>query len=130
MNFNEYQSKADNTAIYGQKIEAFVDDLQIPDRRKADHLKHILNLVYCTLGLAGEAGEIANKLKKVLRDDAGELKFSTLKELGKENGDVTWYNSQIFGILGFTFEEGVLMNLKKLSDRKENNTLTGSGDNR
>lgn len=130
MDFTDYQKKTDETAIYGKAIDQYVDDLQIPDKSKADNLKSLLGITYVILGLTGEAGELANKMKKVIRDDNGTLSASTMIELGKENGDVTWYNSRIFQHLGFTFEEGAKLNLHKLFSRKVNDTLQGSGDNR
>lgn len=130
MLFNDYQAKTDETAIYGKAINEYVDTLEIPDKSKADNLKSLLEITYVILGLTGEAGELANKMKKVIRDGNGQLKASTLIELGKENGDVTWYNSRIFQHLGFTFEQGAKLNLNKLNQRKEDKTLQGSGDNR
>jgi NTP pyrophosphatase (non-canonical NTP hydrolase) len=130
MHFNEYQNKTDQTDIYTPAINAFVDDLEIPNKIKADNLKSLLGLTYVILGLAGEAGELANKMKKVIRDNKGELSLSVLNDLGKENGDVTWYNARIFQHLGFTYAEGAAINLNKLFNRKEEGKLNGSGDNR
>lgn len=130
MLFNEYQNKTDETAIYDKAIDEYVDSLEIADKSKADNLKSLLGITYVILGITGEAGELANKMKKVIRDGNGILSASTMIDLAKENGDVTWYNGRIFKHLGLTFEEGAKLNLNKLNQRKENSTLQGSGDNR
>jgi NTP pyrophosphatase (non-canonical NTP hydrolase) len=130
MLFNDYQTKTDETAIYEKSINEYVDGLEISDKSKADNLKSLLGITYVILGLAGEAGELANKMKKVIRDGGGVLTANTMIDLAKENGDVTWYNGRIFKHLGFTFEEGAKLNLHKLFERKANQTLQGSGDNR
>lgn len=109
MTFKEYQKHSRLTAIY-------------PDVNK--------NFVYPTLGLAGEAGEVAEKIKKVLRDDGGVVSEEKKEELQKELGDVLWYISQIASELGLSLEEIALDNLKKLFSRKEREKLGGSGDNR
>lgn len=130
MLFNEYQEQTEKTAIYQHKIDAYVDELEIPDKQKADNLKNILSTAYEVLGLVGEAGELANKLKKVIRDNNGELSLSKMVDMAQENGDVTWYNARLFKRLGYLFSEGAALNLKKLFARKEAGTLQGSGDNR
>jgi NTP pyrophosphatase (non-canonical NTP hydrolase) len=130
MQLNEYQDKTDQTDIYSPDINTYVDGLEIPDKTKADNLKNLLGLTYVILGIAGEAGELANKMKKIIRDNNGQLNLSNLTDLAKENGDVTWYNARIFKHLGFSFDEGAELNLKKLFARKEQDKLTGSGDNR
>ncbi|MDD3032838.1 MAG: nucleoside triphosphate pyrophosphohydrolase family protein [Candidatus Pacebacteria bacterium] len=109
MEFNEYQEKARETAIY-------------PDK---DH-----NFIYPTLGLVGEAGEVAEKIKKVIRDDGGvvseEKKIETIKELG----DVLWYVANLAKELNVDLESVALANLEKLQSRKQRDQLQGSGDNR
>ena len=109
MTFEEYQKLSRETAIY-------------PDKDK--------NFIYPTLGLAGEAGEVAEKIKKVLRDKNGTIDDETKKELLKELGDVLWYISQLSAELGLSLEEIASLNLEKLNSRKERGALRGSGDNR
>ena len=109
MTFEEYQKLSRETAIY-------------PDKDK--------NFIYPTLGLAGEAGEVAEKIKKVLRDKNGIVDDETKKELLKELGDVLWYISQLSAELGLSLEEIASLNLEKLNSRKERDMLHGSGDNR
>ena len=130
LTFNEYQQKTEETAIYQQSINTYVDSLGILSKEQADNLKQLLGFMYVVLGMVGEAGELANKVKKVIRDGNGQMTLSTMLDLAKENGDVTWYNARAFQHLGFTFGEGAQANLEKLFARKEANTLTGSGDNR
>jgi len=83
-------------------------------------------LVYLGLKLAGEAGEVAEKIGKNIRD-GGQL-----DDLGlaKELGDVMWYIAVLAEHLGYDLSEIADMNIKKLNDRKERNVLGGSGDNR
>lgn len=83
-------------------------------------------IVYPTLGLAGEAGEIANKVKKWLRGD-GEL---DRKDLAKELGDCLWYLTSTADDLGYTLQEIAEKNIEKLTKRRENGTIKGSGDTR
>lgn len=80
---------------------------------------------YVALGLAGEAGEVAEKIKKWIRD--GNINPEDIK---KEMGDVCWYLAQLSTELGFRFEDVLNTNMKKLIDRKERAVLQGSGDNR
>jgi NTP pyrophosphatase (non-canonical NTP hydrolase) len=88
------------------------------------------NVIYPTLGLVGEAGEIANKVKKIYRDKRGEFSDADREEIGKEIGDVLWYCSALCTDLGLNLETQVENNLRKLRSRLERGTLQGSGDNR
>ncbi len=109
MHFNEYQTKAKETALYPSVGS---------------------NLIYPTLGLAGEAGEFANKVKKIDRDAAGTLSEETRHALLEELGDVLWYMSQLSTELSVDLEQIAILNLEKLASRRERNTLHGSGDHR
>lgn len=104
---NEYQNKATETAVYGQKDP----------------------IGYCILGLTGEAGELANKYKKVLRGDK-ELTDSFRNDMIKELGDVQWYVAMLAKELGYSLQEVCNINIAKLQQRRENNTIMGDGDNR
>ncbi|PJE73656.1 MAG: hypothetical protein COV02_01440 [Candidatus Terrybacteria bacterium CG10_big_fil_rev_8_21_14_0_10_41_10] len=109
MDFKEYQEKSRKTALY-------------PDNGN--------NFTYPTLGLAGEAGEVADKIKKVLRDKGGVVSEETKQELEKELGDVLWYLSQIASELGLSLENVAMKNIEKIYSRLERGKLGGSGDNR
>lgn len=109
MNLNEYQEKARETALY-------------PDAGK--------NFVYPTLGLVGEAGEVAEKIKKVIRNDGGVMSDERRGEIKKELGDVLWYLAQLSTELGYTLEEVAQGNIEKLASRKERGVLHSEGDNR
>jgi len=85
---------------------------------------------YPILGLLGEAGELANKYKKVLRDDNGELSEEKREALIDELGDVLWYTGALADDLGVTLGEVAYRNYKKLKSRRERGKLQGSGDNR
>lgn len=109
MTFEEYQEKARETAIY-------------PNLGK--------NFIYPTLGLVGEAGEVAEKIKKIIRDSEGILNDEKRKALKKELGDVLWYLSQLAAELNLSFDEIAVSNLEKLNSRKNQGKLHGEGDDR
>ena len=111
MNFLDYQHETAKTAIY-------------PSSSPAEALS------YVTLGLVGEAGEIANKVKKILRDDSGVVNPARRELILEELGDVLWYASQIATELGKSLEQVASSNIAKLRARAERGTLQGSGDNR
>jgi NTP pyrophosphatase (non-canonical NTP hydrolase) len=106
MELNEYQVAADKTAIYPGRDEP-------------------LGLYYASLGLVNEAGEVAGKVKKVIRD--GGYDPNTIAD---ELGDVLWYAAVLASEIGFTLDEVAERNLSKLSSRKDRGVLQGSGDNR
>ena len=96
MNFEEYQSEARKTALYPRRLE---------------------NLEYPTLGLAGEAGEVANIVKKIQRDHDGVLKDEIRAKLKDELGDVLWYISACADELDLTLTEIAAYNVDKLAKR-------------
>lgn len=114
MDLNEYQTIARSTAIYPVNSR--------------------VGLIYVSLKLNGEAGEIAEGVGKAIRDDAfmstGMLEMPRTHALAKELGDVLWYVSAMAAELGYTLEEIAHMNLAKLGGRKSRGTLSGSGDDR
>ncbi len=83
-------------------------------------------IIYPALGIAGEGGEIAEKVKKWLRGDSELNKTEVLKEVG----DVLWYLTSMADDLGFTLQDAVNMNIEKLTSRKERGVQKGNGDNR
>lgn len=106
MQLDEYQKRAHDTAVY-----------------PANH-----SVPYLALGLAGEAGEVANKVKKVLRD--GRPLEAVKHDLALELGDTLWYLSEFAAKLGFTLSQIAAMNLDKLDERRRTNTIKGNGDER
>jgi NTP pyrophosphatase (non-canonical NTP hydrolase) len=88
------------------------------------------NLLYPTLGLCGEAGEVAEKVKKMVRDDAGVLSDERRDALAKELGDVLWYLAQLATEAGLELDDIAEANLAKLLSRLERDVLQGSGDDR
>lgn len=109
MDINEYQHAARRTAIY-------------PDAG--------CNMIYPTLGLAGEAGEVAEKVKKVIRDKDGVFDNDARAAIAKELGDVLWYVAQIASELSLDLSNVAQGNLDKLADRAQRGQLQGNGDNR
>lgn len=85
---------------------------------------------YVVMGLTGEAGEVADKYKKVLRDDEGVLHEEKRLALALELGDVLWYVARLAEELNYDLSDVATMNVEKLKGRLENNTINGSGDNR
>ncbi|MFA5754741.1 MAG: nucleoside triphosphate pyrophosphohydrolase family protein [Candidatus Paceibacterota bacterium] len=109
MTFQEYQEEARKTAIYPNKDS---------------------NFIYPTLGLVGEAGEVAEKIKKVIRDDDGVVSEEKRAEVTKELGDVLWYIANLSKELSISLEEVASKNIEKLQSRQQRGELHGSGDNR
>jgi NTP pyrophosphatase (non-canonical NTP hydrolase) len=87
-------------------------------------------LAYPALGLAGEAGEVAEHAKKAIRDDGGEVTPQRREAMAKELGDVLWYVAQLASELGLELDAIAQMNLDKLLSRQQRGVLSGSGDER
>ena len=109
MDFKTYQKKARETAQY-------------PDLGS--------NNVYPTLGLVGEAGEVAEKVKKVIRDKNGIFDEESKMAIKKELGDVLWYVSNLCTEFNFKLEDVASYNLEKLRLRASKGKISGSGDDR
>lgn len=109
MELNKYQATAKKTAIYPNVGN---------------------NIIYPTLGLVGEAGEIANKVKKIIRDNGEKISEETRQSIKEELGDILWYVSQLAVELKVPLHEIAAGNLQKLASRQKRNTLGGSGDKR
>jgi NTP pyrophosphatase (non-canonical NTP hydrolase) len=109
MEFSNYQAAARETAQY-------------PNMGK--------NVYYPTLGLAGETGEVAEKVKKLMRDHGGVLTPERRDALKKELGDVLWYVAALCSELELSLDEVAEHNVAKLRDRRERGKIGGDGDNR
>lgn len=109
MDFKEYQKKSVETVV----------DLGERD-----------NLIHFTFGLAGEVGEVTERIKKVHRDKDFKFDEDDYKYLEKEIGDILWYVSQLATALNLSLEEIAVKNTDKLQSRKKRGKLQGSGDNR
>ena len=105
-NLNNYQMQAKKFAIYPEDMR----------------------IMYPALGLAGEAGEVADTVKKIYRDDRTDARF--LAEIAKEIGDVMWYCAVLADDLGFDLQQVAEMNIYKLKSRKATGKIGGSGDDR
>lgn len=109
MNFTDYQNKARRTAKYPV-------------------IGH--GVIYPTLGLANEAGEVAGKIKKIFRDKDGVIGEVERDALKAELGDVLWYIAQVATELDLSLDEIAKYNIRKLLDRQARGKIQGDGDNR
>jgi NTP pyrophosphatase (non-canonical NTP hydrolase) len=89
-----------------------------------------INFAYPALGLCGESGEVAEKIKKVLRDKNGVPSAEDKVAITKEIGDVLWYIAALCRELDISMEDVAVENIRKLNGRHERGTLHGSGDDR
>jgi len=112
MDFNEYQKLAKTTLLVNPNVNFG------------------LLLARLTLGVTGEAGEVAEKVKKLLRDKNGKVDKEFVDGIGKELFDVVWYIANLAGILGLELNDLAQQNIDKLQDRKKRGVLGGSGDAR
>jgi len=87
-------------------------------------------IIYPTLGLTGEAGEVANKVKKIIRDGSNSKDEKLVSEIKAEIGDCLWYIAVLADDFNIKLSDIASANLEKLAIRKKNNTIHGSGDNR
>ena len=108
MRFSEYQRFSRRTAEYPREAWLF----------------------YPALGLAGEAGEVAEHAKKAIRDDGGTVSEERRAAMAKELGDVLWYVAQLASELELDLDEIASQNLEKLRSRQRRGVLSGSGDDR
>lgn len=88
------------------------------------------SVIYPALGLAGEAGEVADKVKKVLRDNNGTFDFERREAIAYELGDVLWNVAVLAREIGYSLQQVAEMNIAKLQSRQQCGTIGGSGDNR
>ena len=113
MTFDEYQKVALTTAHTDPK-----------------YVNRLMAKTIWALGIAGEAGEVVEKWKKIVAYKDGIVSDEDLAELAKELGDVVWYIAVMADSLGLSFEEIMQLNIKKLADRKKRDVIKGAGDNR
>jgi len=111
LNILDYQKWTDTTAIY-------------PTESELEAINYVI------LGLVGEAGEVANKFKKVIRDSGGIIENDQRKKIIDEASDVLWYLTRLCSELGYDLEDLADYNYQKLEDRRDRNSLSGSGDSR
>jgi NTP pyrophosphatase (non-canonical NTP hydrolase) len=106
-----------------------LSEYQALSRRTAEYPRSAW-LAYPALGLAGEAGEVAEHAKKAIRDEGGEVSDDRRAAMAKELGDVLWYVAQLATELGLDLDQLAQGNLDKLFSRQQRGTLSGSGDDR
>lgn len=110
MNFDEYQKQALKTRVV--------------------HPDALMNKTIWVMGVAGEAGEVVEKWKKIIAYKGGKISEEDLAELAKELGDVVWYIAVLADSLGLSFGDIMQNNLEKLASRQTRGVLKGKGDNR
>lgn len=120
MKFDEYQERAKTTDLGIKKMGEVM----------ARHNLNVPEFIDKVLGLAGESGEFADKIKKIMRDKKGEFDEEDRMAILKELGDVLWYVAEVSLYLDMPLSELAKINLDKLASRKNRGTLTGSGDER
>lgn len=118
----DYQEKAHSFSFY-EKPAIVEHHGSVTHKTSCDY-------VYPCLGLSEEAGELNGKLAKIIRDKKGKISIEDLEAISKEVGDCCWMIAEICTVLGLDLEEVMQQNIQKLTDRKNRNVLTGSGDNR
>ncbi len=111
MDFDEYEKLASRTGVFEGKVA------ENP-------------LMYLGLGVTSEAGEVADKIKKIMRNDQGVISTERKEALKFELGDVLWYLSQISRQIGIPFSGVATANIEKLADRAKRNVISSDGDNR
>lgn len=116
---SEYQQAASRTAIYPGADDSWIESQVIGD-----------GLTYVALGLAGEAGEVGNALKKTLRDDRAKVTTERRAKIIGEMGDVLWYLARLATHLNVELSEVARQNVAKLRDRQERGVLGGDGGER
>lgn len=109
MNFDEYEDAITHNALYPNKGN---------------------NLAYSVLGLNGEAGEVAEKLKKIIRDQAGIISERNKRDIALELGDTLWYLTMCCREIGYNLSEVAHLNIEKIESRRNKGTGSGSGDDR
>lgn len=119
---NEYQKEAHTFAIYPHPIcyEDFGGQM----------VTHELDYTYPVMGLVEEAGEVAGKFAKAVRDDSGHISDDRKTAIKKELGDVCWFVAELSTLMGFDLEDVMKSNIDKLTSRKNRNVISGSGDDR
>lgn len=120
MEFDDYQAKAKTTDLG-------IENMGEVMAKKSLNVPEFLDKV---LGLAGESGEFADKVKKIMRDKRGDFTEAERIELLKELGDTLWYVAEVALYLDMPMSELAKMNLEKLASRKARGALVGAGDNR
>ena len=135
---NEFQNQCATTAVYSEAIDNFLKPIEEyliksdPEcmychdeaEKRLEEVRKLLNVSYAVLGLAGEAGEVANKMKKVIRDG------TSFEPLNKEVQGTNWYVNACLTELGIPANDAAIQLAETLQSRKERGVIQGNGDNR
>jgi len=120
----EYAAMTRGAAIYRDEVDDFVASASVDDLAK------LTKIFYASMGLSGEAGEVCNKVKKILRDGGGVLSNEMKTKLLGELGGVAWYLVALTEEFGFEIEDVLEYNYEQIRGRQARNTLKGDGDDR
>ncbi len=124
VSIEEYEDMVIEAAIYKEAVDDFVD------LAKLDDVAKMLSVFYATTGLAGEAGEVANKVKKILRDNRGVIDDEIRQKVLGELGGVAWYLTAVSAEFDLSLTDVLEYNFNQIKDRQERDVLHGDGDNR
>ncbi len=113
MNADDYQKRAITTAYTDPQ-----------------YVNTLMEKTIWAMGLAGEAGEVVEKWKKIVAYKEGKITPEDLDEIAKELGDVVWYIAVMAHSLGLSLDDIMQRNLQKLASRQKRNVIKGQGDNR
>ena len=111
MEFNEYQDLASKTAQFADRSSEY-------------------KIMYSCMGLAGEAGEVIEKVKKVIRNHGGKMSAEQREAIKQEIGDVLWYLSQVARFCDIALDDAAKANVEKLADRRARGVIHSEGDKR
>lgn len=132
LDFDDYQKAALSTALYRDSIDKLFADLGIVSEfgpKSMEALRDLFRLQYATIGL-GEAGEVQNKVKKIIRDGGGRISQERRQAVKKELGGLLWYVATTAAELKLALSDVAESNIEELSGRKDRGTLHGDGDDR
>ncbi len=120
----EYAEMVHGAAIYREGVDALLDSSSREDIAK------MLKIFYAATGLAGEAGEVANKVKKILRDNGGKIDDEVRQKVLGELGGVAWYLNATAEEFDLRIEDVLNYNYDQITDRQARNVIKGDGDDR
>ena len=129
MDCREFQEKAHKTAEYPTILLVTKMTKDIKKLIEAGLLVDV-SFIYSSLGISGEAGEVVEKVKKVVRNDLGRMSYEKKEQIIKEIGDCFWYLAELCTFMKVDMEDVMEYNIHKLRDRQQRDVICNEGDNR